>query len=556
MDTALRPAMPAQPGITDIGPEVGMNWRRRVLFAGAEAGVAIGAAALLVFSSRYIYVNPFSRIGQVSALSALQLRFFAYGVVALILIMLAYRFASRHVSDLVLRFACAGMSGMATAFVAGGTLVALRGTPWPLNGVTSDAGTLAGWASSIVHGGSGGDAIYPPAFLHALAIWADLFHGGNTSYALKDLQIMTVGLMGPAAYLAWRLLLKPIWALAIGVVSVIPLLDPYRPYPQIVLAAFIPVIVKFVQLMRRTDRMGKWEAPLYGVAMGLLLGGLFISYSGWFIWSAGGVFLALVLFLPWRTGRVRAFSYLGAAGLGFLLIAGFYVIRLLRGLGTEDNHFNFDSMTDPAYFVMWRSEPEGDPGLWPPPGEIGGVGLFTLLVFLGLGVALALGLRRSLVATVALCMASTWALRHWFSSQAYHTGTAQLWQRTSYELMYCSLIIFGFAGYLVVQRVREIWVASGMRERLADKTIMPQWRRSGASAIIGAFCALMLIFGSAGSSISDKYMPAKKDPDTFGYFAWQAHTTRMMNGKCPTYAKYSPEKKCWDKRHPWLDKKK
>jgi galactan 5-O-arabinofuranosyltransferase len=56
----------------------------------------------------------------------------------------------------------------------------------------------------------------------------------------------------------------------------------------------------------------------------------------------------------------------------------------------QDRYFYFDTSVEPAYIAMWRNDLPGDVGPWPPPGELAGVGVFTLLLVVGLGAAVAL----------------------------------------------------------------------------------------------------------------------------------------------------------------------
>jgi galactan 5-O-arabinofuranosyltransferase len=184
---------------------------------------------------------------------------------------------------------------------------------------------------------------------------------------------------------------------------------------------------------------------------------------------------------------------------------------------TADRNFAFDTRTDPAYFLMWRTDMPGKVGQWPPPGELGGVGLFSILVFIGLAVCLWLGLRKPLVITIVLMFASAWVVRMFFASRMYETGTVQLWLRTDNQLLYCGLVLCALAAGLVVRHL----MATGRFPH-------PQ------AAVIGAFCGLLMLFGSVSSSMSDKYMPTKEN--TYRILPWVSHTVRQLDGRCPRYA--------------------
>ena len=95
----------------------------------------------------------------------------------------------------------------------------------------------------------------------------------------------------------------------------------------------------------------------------------------------------------------------------FVAVAWRHLLGLLAPTGgVNDAYFYFDTNTDPAYFAMWRNDRPGDVAAagWPPPGELGYVGLFTLILVLGVGVALWLGWRRTTVLSLGL-IAVGWA---------------------------------------------------------------------------------------------------------------------------------------------------
>ena len=116
--------------------------------------------------SRSIVVDPLDRIGQVSGLAALDLRFVRprpagpRGV-------WGGRPARRGAAWPVVRpLACAAVAGLATGLVGGGILLALRGTDWPLFAYWGDSGQLVRWADDLL-AGRGVPADYPPVVIHA-----------------------------------------------------------------------------------------------------------------------------------------------------------------------------------------------------------------------------------------------------------------------------------------------------------------------------------------------------------------------------------------------------
>lgn len=516
---------------------------RTVVLTAAEAAVSVLAAFLLIFLSKRLDVNPMKRIGQVSGLAGIQLRL----LVLLAATVLLYLALSRWMPRAAVRISAAAVAGLATGVTASGSVVALRGTTWPYNGYGGDIGNLQQWAYHVI------DGIpllpeYPPGFPHLLAWVSQLFFDGDPSVAIKWVMIGFLAISGPVAYLAWRMLLPPLWALGIGVTASLPLIEPYKPYSPLVLIVVIPVLAKLTQVVMESAKLGRKRSLAIGAGLGALLAALFLLYSGWFVWSAVGV---VVVFAVVLTGRARAGGMrglvdglipLGAACVVFLALAGTYMVQLLRASGaTKDTYFYFDTASDPAYFAMQGSAFPGPLRTlaWPLPGELGGVGLFTVLLIIGLGFAIALGLRQPLVLTLAACTGSAFLLRYWYASHMSAEGAVQLYPRTSLQIVYCLLALSGMAVYLGVKRVRA-WVRTTELQLPGREALRVAGRRPRA-AVIGVLVALGLLFGSAGSSTADSYMPRNPDDNTLGTLAWWSHTLGQPNGKCP---KYAPQRQC------------
>lgn len=495
------------------------GWRPTAARAGkpaAEVVAAVAGAAAMTFLARYIDVDPLARTGQVSALAALQLRFALAGVVLLAVLLAVHRWYAGGY-DTAKRVVCAGVAGLASGFLAGGIVVALRGTPWPLFGLSGDTGRLVQWSASIVHGHGNPNPTYPPLTLHALAWWSQLFHHGDTAAAFRDFEIGGAALTGPAAYLAWRLVLSPLWALVVGVVPAYAIIDPYKPYGAVVMIVLLPV---FVVSVRHTMRVGamRWRPVLVSALLfGLLYSVLFLTYPGSSLWSAPGLVVAVLLLFPWsRAGVGRLFGFIGVTVAVFAVLCGWYVKDLV-GPGTVDRAYGFDAYTDPAFFSMWRTDMPGDVGQWPPPGELAGVGLFSVLTFAGLGVALWLGWRRPLAVTVACVFAGTWLWRMEVASRMWATGKVQLWPRTGNQLLYCVLVLGAAAACFAASR-------------LASWPPVP----SRLGAHVGGLAAVLLVLGTAASSVSDYWMPARTN--SYKILAYVSQTMRKPDGSCPTYA--------------------
>lgn len=539
----VRPGPPSGPAAHDPAtpaePTAPRTRRSRGGLLLLEAAVAFAAALVLPLLARRLKLNPLDRIAQVSGLAAVQLRFALLGLVLVAAVMLAMRLRRGRHFDLATRIASAGIAGLASGFVAAGAVMALLGTPWPMFGLNGDTGRLVEWAHAVANGRPSGSAVYPPLPLYTLGYYAEWFHGGNTAYAFKDLQILGAAAFGPLVYLAWRMLLSPVRALAFGVVPAFALIDSYKPYSQTVLVLLVPVLVAMVVALRRSSAEG-WRALLLkGAGFGALLGVLFLTYSGWFLWSAAGVLFAALLYFPWRTGPAKGAAFMGATLAAFLVVAGRYLVVMLKeGQTTKDYNFRFDNFTDPAYYLMWRTDMPGKVGDWPPPGEFGGVGLFALVTFVCLGAAIWLGLRKPLVVTIAAMFVSAWVMRMYIASHMYETQTVQLYTRTNNQLLYCGLILCALVAHLISLRLAERRSGAAALAPTDTPAAVAPVRGGGfpgrEGAVIGALCALLLLLGTVSSSMSDRLMPAQDG--TYRILPWVSHTVRQQNGKCPKFA--------------------
>lgn len=468
-----------------------------------EALIAIATAGVFIASAFTIDVDATQRIGQVSGLASIGFRFVIGGLLVLGALALAARSRNGAHFDVTWRYACAGIAGLLSGALAAGVVVALHGTPWGFNAERGDVGLLAKWAT-MASRGEATPPSYPPLPIHVLAWYADVV-GIPTAYAIKHLQIIGVGLTAPLGYVAWRLVLRPGWALSIGGVTILPLFELYKPYPNLILILFVPVLIKFIEVLRTSGASTPRRSLAQGIASGATFGVLALFYPGWFQWSAVGVVVLVLATFPWRTGRRNAVIFCGAAGLVFALVVAHYVLGVVADAhGIKDNFFYFDVYTDPWYVAMWRNDLPGDVTAWPPAGELGGIGLFSVLLFAGAGAAIAYGRERSSVLVVSALLASCWLLRFWYARQMWDTKLVQLYPRTSAEILYCLLIACGLAAYY------------GLGARLE--------RETSPARHLGLATALLLLFGASSSSIVNRYMP-KDDVRDLGNLAWVAHKT-------------------------------
>ena len=84
---------------------------------------------------------------------------------------------------------------MTTGLIAGGILLALRGTDWPLFANGGDSGQLMRWADDLL-AGRPTPADYPPAIIHLIA-WGSELTGESTAGTLRAVQVAGTALFGP-----------------------------------------------------------------------------------------------------------------------------------------------------------------------------------------------------------------------------------------------------------------------------------------------------------------------------------------------------------------------
>jgi len=519
----------------------------------AEIVVAITSAILFTVWSRTIEVDPLTRVGQVSGLAALQLRFAVLGATGVGVLVLVEKRRPAIFRLYALPLTCAAIAGMASGLVGGGLEIALHGTPWGLYVNHGDAAEVTRWSELWLQGKPFPET-FPPLSGYAMAALQDWFDQPS-GFALKDLQIFVTALYGPAAYLSWRLILRPVPALAIGVLTMMPFIEQYKPYTQIVVVIFIPVLVKFLQVVRHSSGMTIRAALLRGIAFGLGFAVLFLTYSGWFVWASPGAAVALAMLIPWRSEKKPALLFIAVTALTFVVF-GWVHLQGLIGLASgtaPDNYQYFDTKTDPAYIAMWRDDAPGAAaiGAWPPFGEFAGVGVFTLLLALGIAVAIGLGWRRTVLIGISLPLVSAWLMRQLLASLMYQSGLVRLYPRTTVFILLGLLLLSGFAMFWTIQLVRARLDLSPQAKDHVDPGDEPggpaAWRpaawRPDRVPVGLLVVPLLFVIGSAGSSLADRYMPA--DPASHSafdtsVFAWVAQETRMPDGHCAEHVSTCP----------------
>ncbi|MFD3540475.1 hypothetical protein ACFWUQ_13370 [Streptomyces sp. NPDC058662] len=522
---------------------------RRWVLALAEIVVSVVAALGFTLLSRHISVNPMNRIGQVSGLAKLQLYVAVLGLPLLgLLLLTAYRGSARR-HQLVKRLVCAALAGLVTGVVAGGVVVALRGTPHPLGGQEGDPSVLVEMANSFLSG-EGVSGIYPPAFPALMALWAKVRYDGlgGAGFALHDLQIICSALVGPMAYLAWRLLLRPFWALLIAVPAAVLFLDPVRPYSHVVMIVLLPLLgFCFQELRRASGRTGK-SLVLRGAGLGLIFGVLFLWYSGWFVWAAPGAAVLFLFLFPWRAGAPavkKAALFVGSV-LATAGIVGAPLLYQMARLGsqTPDRYAYLGVYVDPAYVLGWISDRTGyiKYHQWPVSGEMAGQSGFALLLILGVGLGVGLGLRGIMVRTAAAVLAGAWLARFWFASHMAHDKAVQLFPRTTWIIMY-ALMILAVLGVMAAVQRGSGWTERTLRPAGASPSSRVVPRRVVRQLSAGMVCAVALFATMGASWSANRYMPTHEDTNLMGLDAWRAHDIELPDGTCPRFA---PNKDCED----------
>jgi galactan 5-O-arabinofuranosyltransferase len=210
-----------------------------------------------------------------------------------------------------------------------------------------------------------------------------------------------------------------------------------------------------------------------------------------------------------------------------LALCGYKLLDLLQASGSvKDNYIYFDVTMDPAYFAMWRGGLPGNVTAFPPSGELGGVGLYTIVLCAGLAAALLLARRNPIVLTAVCCFGGAWLMRFYYASEMFKTRNVQLYPRTSIEIDYLLLVLTVLAVVLAWRRLRpRSEVARRARALLPGNALV--------SSLVGGLCALMLLLGSAASATVDNYLP--RNDNSMGQLAWTAQATRMPNGHCSGY---------------------
>ena len=86
--------------------------------------------------------------------------------------------------------------------------------------------------------------------------------------------------------------------MTIGVITMIPLVDAYKPFGNLVLIVFVPVAILFLDRLRTVAQRASGEIVRSAVGFGLAFGVMCLMYAGWFQWAAPGLFVATLILIP------------------------------------------------------------------------------------------------------------------------------------------------------------------------------------------------------------------------------------------------------------------
>jgi hypothetical protein len=395
----------------------------------------------------------------------------------------------------------AGLAGTASGVWAVGAMLALHGTPWSFFADQGDAGRYIEWAADL----GARPAEYPPGGLWLLRGVAAVL-GLSEAAALKPTTILVMALTGPLAYLAWRLVSGPTFALYAGVVVAVPFWHSYLPMRRIVLFLILPVIVAGARALLA-------ERPLPGLgnlgrtaALGAALGLLVLVYSGWTYFIAFALLPLAVLGIvrllrdeP-RARRTRL-GLLAALVVPALLLVSPYVLPML-----------VDTSARPTALVDDYA-PNIEAALASVPSAfLGETGLgLTLVVPVALLAVVVLRVRRSLLdLLIVAALGSAVVFRLLLLLRFGITENAGLFQRTTPVIGYL-LLVAAVRGVVLLARAG------------ADTTVPIAKVASAGRAFrqMALVAAAVLLVVNVPVDIN-AFMPAEDGP---GRFARVAHTT-------------------------------
>jgi hypothetical protein len=394
-----------------------------------------------------------------------------------------------------------GLAAVASGVWATGAVLALHGTSWSFFADQGDAGRYIEWAADL----GARPAEYPPGGLWLLRGTA-LLLGTSEAVALKPVTILVMALTGPLAYLAWRVISGPTFALFAGVVVAIPFWHSYLPMRRIVLFLVVPVVVAGAQLLlARRPEVG-WPGVVRAAGLGVGLGALVVVYSGWIYFIALALLplAAIGLHRLWkddRPGRRARLISLAAFVTPVVLLLSPYVLPIV-----------FETDARPTALVD-DFEPNIQAALASVPSQfLGETGLgVTLVVPVLLLAVVVLGSRRSILDLVIVgALTSAVVFRLLLLLRFGVTGNAGLFQRTTPVIGYLLLVAAVRGIAILAEAVRTV-----APPRAMTIGVTLAFRRT---ALIAA--ALLLVINVPADV--NAFMPAEEGP---GRFAQVAHTS-------------------------------
>jgi hypothetical protein len=396
--------------------------------------------------------------------------------------------------------ATAGLAGTASGVWAAGAVLALHGTPWSFFADRGDAGRYIEWAAAL----SERPAEYPPGGLWLLRGVAELL-GLSEAMALKPTTILVMALTGPLAYLAWRLVTGPTFALFAGVVVAVPHWHSYLPMRRIVLFLILPVMIAAARtLLAERPRVGT-RTLAHAAALGTAIGVLVLVYSGW-IYFVGLSLLPLSVL-----GVARLIRDEPAVRRGRLVLSAALVAPAILAVSPYVIPLALQSDARPTALVD-DFEPNIQAALASVPsaflGETGlGLGLIVPVVLLALVVR---SCRRSLLDLLLVAaLTSAVVFRLLLLLRFGVTDNAGLFQRTTPVIGYLLLVAAVRGTVLIARAVTDT----------VDVTRSVQVARAFRQTAL--ITAAVLLIVNVPVDING-FMPAEEGP---GRFARVAHET-------------------------------
>ncbi len=229
---------------------------------------------------------------------------------------------------------------------------ALRGTPFPFNGLIGDAGRLAAMATRYSTTWASSDTLlpgvpaeYPPMFPWSIGRVAALT-GQEAWQLVGQAEAIYTGLALLIGFVLWQRLVKPWTALAVTVIGFMAFAIAAKSYELLTLRAFVPWVLG---TFGRPER-----GRLHWLVSGLIGGLIVLTYYGWVIFGIFGILALLGRSWFLADNRKAYLLYLAkVAGVAFVVsswfIVPFFVARQRYGGATLGDLYGTASILDQMF---------------------------------------------------------------------------------------------------------------------------------------------------------------------------------------------------------------